>query len=129
MDRNQFFAELARQVDTLTYIMFSSYFSFARTLADNRDNGKRGWALFSLIVMNSAIAVAGGLMTGPISELLNLNQPLRLALAGLMGWVGVGQFMSLLETHLKRRFGAYGNTGNAPGDSITSGTAPLQEDQ
>ncbi|MGV3524352.1 MAG: hypothetical protein ACO1RX_09010 [Candidatus Sericytochromatia bacterium] len=109
------------------YSLFSAYFSFARTLADNRENGKRGWPLVSLLIINSAIAVTGGLITGPVSEIVGMNRAWSLVLASMIGWVGIASFMVVLETLVKRRMGAYGSPADS-GSGCANQPLPVQAD-
>ena len=105
------------QGDILLCVAFAAYFSVSRTLADNRDSGKRGKALFWLFFVNCATAVAGGLITVPLSEIMHLERSWSLVLASVIGWQGLGSTMGLIESMTNWRFQAYGKHHHISGSS------------
>lgn len=91
--------------EVLVCSFFALYGSAARTLADNRDTGKTGWALVWLLSANAVISSFCGLMAVPVAQLLQLNGGWRLFLAGMAGYMGQG-FLTSLETLVQRRIGS-----------------------
>lgn len=87
---------------------FALYGSVARTLADNRENGKSGAALVWLLFCNGVIAGFCGLIVGPLSHALKLEPGWKLFAAGMAGYMGLG-FLVLLEKMVKEKFGNANN--------------------
>lgn len=116
------------KISLLDSILYAAYFSTAKTVADNKDKNVRGWAWLTLIGANLVVAIAGGLITVPVSEILHLDKPQALVAASVLGWVGVGGFMTLLEKKAKERLEQI--DGNLPKNPVgRSGPLPVQEDK
>lgn len=91
---------------------FSIVGAFARTFADNKTQGEKGWSLLFLIAVNCVISGFGGVMVFPISKILHLDLWWAQALAGIAGWMGVG-FIALAETLVINRI-----KGGLPNDDV-----------
>jgi len=82
---------------------FSFYGSLAHTLMMNMSAGKRGMALFGLVIMNTTIAGFAGLMGYLISKRFGLGVYETYMMAGMAGFMG-GKFLDLVEVYISRRF-------------------------
>lgn len=96
--------------------VFALYGSIARTLADNRDRGVRGWALVWLMSANAVISGFCGFLSAPLSQALHLDGPYRMFFAGVAGYMGLG-FLALAENFVKGRM----KDGNPPADPPAAG--------
>lgn len=82
----------------------SIYAAVARTLADNWGEGKRGWALAGLIIVNAIIAGFCALLIIPLSKILHFDFWWTIFSAGVAGYMGIG-FITMAESLFKNRIG------------------------
>lgn len=117
-------------IDVGLCVAVAVFFSFCRTLADNRDTQVRGWALFWLIAVNCAMGIAGGLITVPLAEIMHFqDRAWRIIGASLIGWVGLAKTMKEIEERAKGKFPNANtqNLGSPDSGSSTGSPDAVQE--
>jgi len=92
-------------IDLIACAVVALYGSIARTVADNRDTGARGWRFIWLLAANACISGFCALMAIPLAQMLHLDgMYYKIFLAGMAGYMGLG-FLAYCEKEMKRRFG------------------------